>query len=1268
MLDFNISPYYDDFDADKNFHKVLFKPGVSVQARELTQLQSILQDQILKFGNHIFKHGSVVIPGNSGSDLNANYVKLENLSPSELAQLENIEGVEITGQTTGITALIRKTVATDGIDPTTLYVQYKSQGTEGQSVFDDGEVLTIAGFFNVTAVSQGATGLGSLAYVNDGVYYVNGMFVTVHRQFVPIEKYSKKPSKHILLKITEEIIDSDIDETLLDPAQGSFNFSAPGADRHRIILTLTTLPLGANIESDYFELMRYNNGILEEHSRYPKYNELEKSLARRTYDESGDYVVAGLELGVNEHLKSGLNNGIYIEEEGGDRNKFVAVISPGKAYIRGFENEKLARTLLTIDKGRTSDHIKSQSNIGFVPQFGQYIYISDLSVLPVFSSRETVRVVGLDGKVLGTCKVLSISLHVQASLAERNIFKLYVYDVETRGVPLYDAVRVVKTTGAKIGDISHKLSLNSTGTDDFLPGDTLTIRSAPLGTTVNFSRLSGSLYYTKTGVVTPKPADIVASGATKTGVVNALESIANMKDNTAVINTPFDSTYRIRKSDGTVDATYSVYKNVTVNLANGAGSASITGATLTSFNQADPIAVHATEGYLNLTSDNVEVTSTTITLKNLTGVPNGEVLVTLVANKNNQTNKAKTIITHVENRVAESRMVLQKCDVYNIVSVIEVSSGLDFKAAYTLDSGQRDFVYQNGELVLSGTSPVGNLVITYQYFQHSGNGDYFSVDSYETSGLGTNYYDRIPEYRSKTDGRIYKLKDSLDFRTRINLLDPTDSSLSDLVVLDSRVTTSIQYYVPRVDLVIMDKSGIISSIKGIPSENPVVPAVPSETLLLGSIDIPAYTPRLRDIKIVRAKNQGYTMAEISQIEDRIFRLEQYSLLNQSEQSLINTEIIDAATGLSRFKSGYLVETFDNPDMISDIFNLEFSATYVNGILFPKTERNEVNFTGSPGVVSNVNVTPNYISLPFTEVVFAQQNVSSRITNVNPFAVYTWVGVMELTPSSDSWVETEFLPKIFNETVTNQTQTVEVQRAWDWQPTPGAEVRLSPAPVAVAATPGGGGGGGETCFTPESLVETVENKKIRIDQIKVGDLVWNWNKTRLNEVKFVEKLNGEFTVFTPSDSVRPFATHNHPLYIDGVLSTIDPECNYHKWLGDIKLIHPAQTDQYTGEVYNLWVGGDHTFVVNGYGTTSIVDDGGWMSRMFEKNILKYDEVLDLVNCICVDNHTQYGAYLVNTKIRDLNIDALNILIAKILRKDCVFRKMALNIFSIIGKLN
>ena len=74
--DLNVAPYYDDFDSTDNFHKILFRPGFAVQARELTQLQSILQNQIERHGNNIFKDGTVVVPGQMSFSSDYQSIKL----------------------------------------------------------------------------------------------------------------------------------------------------------------------------------------------------------------------------------------------------------------------------------------------------------------------------------------------------------------------------------------------------------------------------------------------------------------------------------------------------------------------------------------------------------------------------------------------------------------------------------------------------------------------------------------------------------------------------------------------------------------------------------------------------------------------------------------------------------------------------------------------------------------------------------------------------------------------------------------------------------------------------------------------------------------------------------------------------------------------------------------------------------------------------------------------------------------------------------------
>ena len=107
-MNFNVEPFYDDFDEAKNFHQILFKPGYAVQTRELNQLQSILKNQIEKFGNHVFQQGSVVIPGNSLSDLAVPYIKVESTYLSASIDINNFIDKVIVGATSGLEAVVKK--------------------------------------------------------------------------------------------------------------------------------------------------------------------------------------------------------------------------------------------------------------------------------------------------------------------------------------------------------------------------------------------------------------------------------------------------------------------------------------------------------------------------------------------------------------------------------------------------------------------------------------------------------------------------------------------------------------------------------------------------------------------------------------------------------------------------------------------------------------------------------------------------------------------------------------------------------------------------------------------------------------------------------------------------------------------------------------------------------------------------------------------------------------------------------------------------------
>ena len=192
-INLNVSPYYDDYDSEKNFHKVLYKPGFPVQARELSTQQSILQNQIESFGDHVFKEGSVVIPGGIGFDNQFNAVKLNNtnFNVDISVYIKDFIGKRIIGSESGIEAIVKFVSLPDGVnvDYVTLYVNYVSADSNSViTTFSDGESLSsnedvIYGNTTINAntpfaslISTEATAVGSAAFISKGVYFCKRIF------------------------------------------------------------------------------------------------------------------------------------------------------------------------------------------------------------------------------------------------------------------------------------------------------------------------------------------------------------------------------------------------------------------------------------------------------------------------------------------------------------------------------------------------------------------------------------------------------------------------------------------------------------------------------------------------------------------------------------------------------------------------------------------------------------------------------------------------------------------------------------------------------------------------------------------------------------------------------------------------------------------------------------------------------------------------------------------------------------------------------------
>ena len=174
-----------------------------------------------------------------------------------------------------------------------------------------------------------------------------------------------------------------------------------------------------------------------------------------------------------------------------------------------------------------------------------------------------------------------------------------------------------------------------------------------------------------------------------------------------------------------------------------------------------------------------------------------------------------------------------------------------------------------------------------------------------------------------------------------------------------------------------------------------------------------------------------------------------------------------------------------------------------------------------------------------------------------------------------------------------------------------------------------------CFTGDTKVTMADGTVKNISEVKVGEYVYNHDKTAINKVKYLEvTVNTELlALYSPDKETAPFATLNHPLYINGVLSSVIPErtYEYYPWLGKTARVIPARSGpMQPGELmYNIQLDGDHTYIVNGYGTHSISGDGGALRVAVEYGYLTQDRVQEMfVEYIDAGTEVAYGGWLFN----------------------------------------
>ena len=1218
-LNLNQSPYFDDYKASDKYYQILFRPGRAVQARELTQLQTLLQNQIERFGTHIFKQGSNVIPGTANSvryARNVHFIKLPlvnvypeyNPSTSTSSDIETaINEIWIgkkirvsAGDRQGLTATILGYRGPDNINggEVRLFVNIITGSTNGlYSSFAKGDTIQIVNDGTNTRVlsaqipsTEGVKKVGTASSVQlqEGVYFYNGYFVYVDAQTLYIapeaddtaddalhqESWNDMPTATVGLLMSESIKTFQDDTDLLDNALGSPNYSAPGADRFHIEATLTQIDYDptASKPDNFISLVEVVGGQVLFIADAPDYSTIVDTLARRTHDESGDYVVEGLNIELKEFLrddttknngahnitefqfttaqdaaayslkKFGVNSSCSVEvagveifypgssyDERGDATSFKALcdslltlrIDSGKAYVKGYEIRKIAKSNVDVPKSRTTRFVDQKT---IETELGRYLLVTDVVgniTFPKFVDVDLydARRVGSNptgtpkqytyanannpiATKVGTATLISIQPDSQEGAG---FYRAYLTNIKLTGTNSFSNVKTIHAASEDIFAHVHILTQNlagslvssggtTTGTgtkwkndasqvlklNDYIFVDStqeyyrvsatptsdtsITLKSEdgtnptiPTGSSFSIAYTQLESATTESGLLYKLGDNYVSSVRTTSDSANAtqnqytideyfnnlsvdqttkkiVKSVTNTDSHTFV---PNEYTYKVIQIDGATKTVMSVASGESSPAVSGVVnvSSNITNKTLTfSFADADAGANIRYDIVVPVIKTNILERKKTLQFGsfdesgNYTHSANGDSFTPTTQNPG----KGVKVVDASNN----SEIHLSDCDVFRVTRIIAskdddtqpsttltLNDGdVDVTALYRFDNGQTEYEYRPGVVHLQASYKKlsGKVRVEYDYFDHDGDGDFFTVNSY-THDDGIKY-DEIPVFKS-SDGADYPLSDCLDFRQKVSVNGVAQEKSGRAP--KGYLTCDYFAYNGRKDKVILDsKTKTFTLSKGVPDAEPVDADDIDSGMTLVELTNNPYGIGKNSCLLKVKDNRRYTMRDIGKLERRIENLEYYTALSLLEQETARMSVTDA-NGNDRFKNGFLADSFnsfescdvDSPDftcsvdttqeqaarplVTSDNFKLE------EDLLNPIFATTIDTLRLAQGTNNGYQKVGELYMLPFTRSEFISQPLATKVVSVNPYEILTYVGQIDLTPWSDEWRETRY---------------------------------------------------------------------------------------------------------------------------------------------------------------------------------------------------------------------------------------------------------------------
>ena len=1125
---FNVSPYFDDYDEDKDFYKIIFRPAVAVQARELTQLQKIIQKQIERFGNNVFKDGTVVdgvaityYPTTHYISLADTFTTNTALFPSDLDSSYLLTNG--TDGNTAVRAVIK--IAKDGLavgypDTNRFYVDYLTTGQSGGvnvPRFVEGDTIYIYDsnqsklgtldannlFDTITTLSTNgvftASGNAYCIGTSDGIVFQKGFFVKVDPHVITVRDYSTNVDNYVVgFDTVESIVNETADTSLNDNALGYENENAPGA--HRLKLTPTLVAKSRTDSSNsinFFSIVEFSDEQPVEQNDNPAYNAVGRQLARRTYEESGDYVV----------------NPFAVEARANTANTslFTYEVSSGSGFVRGYRVEKVGTTHLTAPRATTTEYAQNQtftSNYGNYVKCNQFLGAFDTETFTAVSLYDTAQLAvsqyegvssAPSGSEIGTAYIRAVAYNTGTKGSPQAEWYIYLFNIQMNSGSAFSDVRGIYSTSGTYGDSKADIILESGAA--VLKSSSTSTAVFPVGLqaikSLTNNTGSGDTLYTYTQI---KTSTLLAAGGTVAVTIDTAgpgTSSEKLTSSPSTLTGPSIANYNIYLSANAYTA------NLTGSIALSSGNVAIVG-TSTSFTS-ELAANSNIRIYANTSSTHirrvVSVANATyltldapITATNAacdfgeffvggTPLPLEDVIITsntaftanasLTLDSGNQTvycqypvyrneatpipkliNKSRYVKIDCSNNTATSvgPWNLGLTDMHKIraiyVGTTYANTNTDRISWFNLDNGQRSNFYDHGQLVVKNQyadqiDASTKMLIELDYFTSntSASVGFYSVESYpiddvntsNTSGVQTIELPRFgnTSVRDLIDFRPLKYSTAADSTTEGGAtINPVTSNSTFNVPAGGQYQLSVsstfladyEYYLPRRDLITLDPEGNFIVNQGEPSVLPRLPFVENDQSAVISAFVPPFpsaTKREYDVykatttQFIRTNietNRRYTMRDIGVLEQRIKRLEYYTVLNVLEQQARDLTIPDSA-GLNRFKNGIFADPF-NSHLIGNVADFEYKIAIdpLETVARPHFTRHGLDLTFNSSNSANVQKTGPVLTLPYTNESYINQRFATKFRNTTE-SVWQWNGLTELYPSFDFFRDEQVNPNV-----------------------------------------------------------------------------------------------------------------------------------------------------------------------------------------------------------------------------------------------------------------